>query len=125
MARFLNFLKTMISGKEYSFTVAKSFRGFKSFPMEVYLDQEARDNNYLFRSVNVVGMPLVFKDVSPDRIDVILNNLKIGYISEDKCLKALRGNQISDFGIKFEEDHIFDAEKSEYRYRAHLFAKYI
>ena len=62
MAGFLNFLKTMISGKEYSFTVAKSFRGFKSFPMEVYLDQEARDNNYLFRSVNVVEMPLVFKD---------------------------------------------------------------
>ena len=33
MAGFLNFLKTMISGKEYSFTVAKSFRGFKSLGM--------------------------------------------------------------------------------------------
>lgn len=125
MAGLFQSLKSMISGpKTYSFVVAKSFKGFKKFPMEVNLDVEAKENNEKFKNTKTAGMTLIFKDVAQDRIDVYLSDLKIGFISNPKGITELRNDKISDFGLKFEEDHVFDADTSEVRFRAHLFANY-
>ena len=118
-------LKSLFSSKNvYSFVVAKSFKGFRKFPMEVNLDPEAKKNNLKFKNVDVAGMTLEFRDISADRIDVYLDNIKIGYLWEQKGLNELRNNMIAEFSVKFEEDHVYDADKSETRFRAHLLAKY-
>ena len=108
----------------YSFTNTKNFRGFKKFAMEVNLDPAARDNNLSFRDADVTGAQIDFYDVAPDRINVHLNGVYIGYIYKQDGLDALRSGRIMDFHVKFEEDHVFDANHEEWRFRAHLLAKY-
>ena len=126
MAGLFNQLKNLLSKEPtlYSFTQTKSFKGFKRFPMEVNLDPQARANNLKFKDINLTDMPIVFKDTAPDRMDVFLNDIYIGYIREQDKLADLRNNKISDFYVKFEEDRIFDATHEEIRFRAHLLAKY-
>lgn len=109
----------------YTFTQTKSFRGFKKFPMEVHIDPQARANNIKFKGADLTNMPIVFKEVSPEKIDVFLNDIYIGYIHEKDRLDDLRNNKISDFHIEFKEDRIFDGTHEEIRFRAHLLAKYI
>ena len=118
------FAKDQADIKVYSFTQAKSFRGFKKFPMEVAIDPEAKANNETFRDVDISGASIDFYDVAPDRINVKLNGIYIGYISKQDRISDLRSGNIIDFHVKFEEDHIYDADHEEYRYRAHLLAKY-
>lgn len=127
MSGLFNQLKNALlkEPKTYSFTQTKSFKGFKKFPMEVNLDPKAKANNLIFRDVDLSGMPILFKDISPDRIDVFLNDIYIGYICEKDRLSDLRNNKISDFHVKFEEDRVFDATTEEIRFRAHLLAKYV
>lgn len=108
----------------YTFVQTKSYKGFKKFPMEVNLDPQARSNNLKFKDTDLNDMPIVFKDIATDRIDVFLNDIFIGYIREQDKLADLRNNKISDFHVKFEEDRIFDAIHEEIRFRAHLLAKY-
>lgn len=110
--------------KYYSFTQPKSFRGFKKFPMDVAIDPEAKANNEKFRDVDISGASITFYDVAPDRINVKLNDTYIGFISKADKISDLRSGKITDFYVKFEEDHIFDGANEEYRYRAHLLAKY-
>lgn len=125
MTGLFSSLKSKVFGqKEYSFVAAKSFKGFKKFYMEVNLDPEAKENNLKFKDIKTDGMPLVFKDIAQDRIDVYLNNIKIGFICDGNRLADLRENKVTDFAVKFEEDHVFDADSSETRFRAHLLAKY-
>ena len=109
----------------YSFTQTKSFKGFKKFPMEVNLDPVAKANNLKFKDADLAGMSIVFKDVAPDRIDVFLNDMYIGYIWEKDRISDLRNNKISDFHVKFQEDRVFDATTEEIRFRAHLLTKYV
>lgn len=126
MTGLFNQFKKLMSKEPtvYSFTQAKSFRGFKKFPMEVNLDPLAKANNLKFKNVDLTGMLIVFKDVAADRIDVFLNDIYIGYVHEQDRLKDLRNNKISDFHIKFEEHRVFDASHEEIRFRGHLLAKY-
>ena len=65
MTGLFSSLKSKVFGqKEYSFVVAKSFKGFKKFYMEVNLDPEAKENNLKFKDIKTDGMPLVFKDIA-------------------------------------------------------------
>lgn len=107
-----------------SFVNTKSFRGFKKFPMEVNIDPIAKQNNETFSGVDVSGAVLDFYDGAPDRINVHLNGVYIGYISQSDRINDIRSGRITDFHVKFEEDHVFSGDRDEYRFRAHLFAKY-
>lgn len=116
--------------KEYPFVLAKSFRGFKKMAMEVHFDPECRENNLLFKDVNVIGWTATFKDVAPDLIELWLDGKKIGNIRDAKNLTPIREGQISDIYLKFEEDEMITADKDgnpkvyEVRPRFHLLVKY-
>lgn len=107
-----------------SFVNAKNFRGFKKFPMEVNIDPIAKRNNEALRGVDTSGAVLDFYDIAPDKISVHFNGTYIGYISNNDRINDLRSGRITDFHVKFEEDHVFDGAHEEYRFRAHLLAKY-
>lgn len=116
--------------KEYTYTLAKHFRGFKKMPMEVHFYPECRENNKLFIGVDVAGLPATFRDVDPDHTELWLCDKKIGVIEDKKSLSAIRDGLISDIYLKFEEDQMVTLDDkgnkkvTEVRPRFHLLVKY-
>ena len=109
--------------REYTYITAKHFRGFHKFAMAVHGDSEAEKNNLKFRGKDVIGHPLVFRDISPTATIVLLDGLKIGTIYDEDELRTIRTNRITDVYVKFEEDTIIGSDKVEKRFRAHLIIK--
>lgn len=116
--------------KEYSYTLAKHFKGFKKMPMEVHFYPECRENNELFIGVDVAGSSATFRDVDPDHIELWLQDKKIGVIEDKKSLAAIRDGLITDIYLKFEEDQMVTLDDAgnkkvtEVRHRFHLLVKY-
>ena len=117
-----------ISGAKYTFTLAKTFRGFKKMPMTVYWDKKLAKNSEHFRDKKVIGMDISFTETYWDdepALEVVLDNVIIGYITVPEKIKDFQDNLIKAVYIKFEDYTVQHSPQNiENRFRGFLYTLY-
>lgn len=112
--------------QEYTYVLAKHYKGFKKMGLEIHFDPVTRENNLKFLDVDVTGKTLTIKDVAPDRMELWLDGLIIAIIPDEKNRQAIRDGKVTDVYLRMDEDHIIhDIEKNdvETRHRFKMFVK--
>lgn len=117
-----------ITGRQYKYILAKSFRGFKKMPMEVYFDKDLAANSDRFRDVKVTGMEVVFTEKiwnNAPALEVVLDGTIIGYITVPDKIKEFKNNLIKAVYIKFEDYTVqHSPDNIEQRFRGFVYVLY-
>lgn len=114
--------------REYTFTLSKSFKGFKRFNIVQhgidgaeencrYLSQNGiKDNQIIFQeNISKNGQPYVC---------VIVDNKLIGAIFDAEQINSLRSGSISAAHVHFETESVVSSGKTEERDRVRVFVRY-
>lgn len=109
---------------EHNYVLAANYKGFKKMPMEVNFYPECAKNNLLFKDKDVNGHPFLFRDGGGDKIAAYLDEILIGYVTDQSCISSIRSGSVEKVHINFETTTVLKNGKSEDRFRAHLIVKY-
>lgn len=113
--------------KEYPFTLAKSFKGFKKFPIVIHGNPEAEKNNELLKDADLRGKEILFREAStkdgrPALLVFIDGNI-VGAIYDSTQIQAIASGNIESVFAKMEVQTIAGKGEVTTRNRVCLFAK--
>ena len=109
-----------------TFIQAKGFRGFKRFPIVVYGNEIAEQNNERLSYEDMSGKRIIFKPQTgnPPFYAIYIENYRIGAIFDKEQISSIKNNKFTDVYVKFEEENVISKIGVLKTHRARLFVKY-
>lgn len=131
MLFFKNILKKQPQNQlpERQYTLAKGFRGFKRFPINIHGDELSEKNNELLKDKEMPGYTIIFKPGSSANYKnpfylVYIENLKIGAIFDPNQVQEIQKGLFSAVYARSEEESTISGKKIIKRHNMKLFVKY-
>ena len=117
--------------RTFSFVLKDHFRGYKRFPISIYGDPEAVQNNEML-SGDLSGRSIKFVEAISDAFTepkhyyiIYLDDIKVGHLFDDEQIEKLNNNQILEVYARIEEkEYLNKKKKTETEKRIKLFVKY-
>ena len=112
---------------DYSYILSSGFRGFKKFPIVVFGDREAEQNNEALNGTVLPGRRISFSPVEngPKRLclQIFVDGEKVGTVFDDKQVADVISGNIEAVYAKHETENVVCEGNVETRHRIRLFVK--